>query len=225
MPDVTAPIDPKASVLPAREEQFDDLDQQTEAAHLGMWLFLSTEILFFGGLFAAYTVYRYSYPHAFAAGSHELLMWAGALDTVILLSSSFTMAMAVHAAQTGSRRPLVLFLLTSAAIGAGFLILHGYEYFKDYTDHHIPGKFFHYEGVAPDNKVELFFTLYFCMTGLHSLHVLIGVTALTVLAWQAWRGKFSKEYYTPVEVGGLYWHFVDIVWVFLFPLLYLVVRR
>lgn len=224
MPDATTTGTPP-SFPPACEEQFDDLDQQTEAAHLGMWLFLSTEILFFGGLFAAYTVYRYSYPHAFAAGSHALLLWAGALDTVILLCSSFTMAMAVHAAQTGSRRLLVFLLLTSAAIGACFLVLHGYEYFKDYGEHHIPGKFFHDDGPAPDNKVQLFFALYFCMTGLHSLHVFIGVTALTVLAWQAWRGKFTKEYYTPVEIGGLYWHFVDIVWVFLFPLLYLVARR
>ena len=225
MPDAPAAVETPPRVLPAREEQFDDLDQQTEAAHLGMWLFLSTEVLFFGGLFAAYTVYRYSYPRAFAAGSHELMMWAGALDTVILLCSSFTMAMAVHSAQTGSRRLLVFLLLVSAAIGTGFLVLHGYEYFTDYTDHHIPGKFFRYEGPAADNKVQLFFTLYFCMTGLHSLHVFIGVTALTVLAWQAWRGKFTKDYYTPVEVGGLYWHFVDMVWVFLFPLLYLVARR
>ncbi len=103
--------------------------------------------------------------------------------------------------------------------------MHGFEYYKDYADHHIPGKSFRYDGPAPDNKVQLFFVLYFCMTGLHSLHVLIGVVALTVLAWKAWRGKYTKEYYTPVEVGGLYWHFVDVVWVFLFPLLYLVARR
>ena len=212
-------------VLPAREQQFDDLGQQTEAAHLGMWLFLATEVLFFGGLFAAYAIYRFSYPHAFAAASHELLMWAGVLDTTILLCSSFVMAMAVHSAQTGSRRLLAFLLLLSAAIGAGFLVLHGYEYYRDFAEHHIPGKSFRYDGPAPDNKVQLFFTLYFCMTGLHSLHVLIGVGVLTVLAWQAWRGKFTKEYYTPVEVGGLYWHFVDIVWVFLFPLFYLVAHR
>ena len=216
MPDPVT-IDP-----PQLREQFDDLDQQTEAAHLGMWLFLTTEILFFGGLFAAYTIYRFSYPRAFEAGSHELLWWAGALDTAILLCSSFTMAMAVHAAQTGSRRPLAFLLVTSAMIGSAFLVLHGYEYFQDFRDHHVPGRRFHYDGPAPGNEVQLFFTLYFCMTGLHSLHVLIGVTALGVLAWQAWRGKFSRQYYTPVEIGGLYWHFVDIVWVFLFPLLYLI---
>ena len=225
MPEAAAITEPTRATSRPPEEQFDDLDQQTEAAHLGMWLFLATEVLFFGGLFAAYTVYRFSYPRAFAAGSHELLMWAGAADTAILLCSSFAMALAVHSAQTGGRRLLALLLLTAAAIGACFLVLHGYEYYKDYADHHIPGKLFRYDGPAPDNKVQLFFTLYFCMTGLHSLHVFIGVCALTVLAVQAWRGKFSKEYYTPVEVGGLYWHFVDVVWVFLFPLLYLVARH
>lgn len=212
--------------LPARAIQFDDLEQQTEAAHLGMWLFLSTEILFFGGLFGAYTVYRVSYPAAFAAGSKELLVWAGAADTAILLISSFAMAMAVHAAQTGARKLLAALLLTAAAVGALFLCLHGYEYYKDFADHHVPGRSFRYDGgEAPANQVQLFYLIYFLMTGLHSLHVTIGVVILTVLAVQAWRGKFSREYYNPIEVGGLYWHFVDIVWVFLFPLLYLVARH
>ena len=220
-PTTRVPVPP-----PAREEQFDDLDQQTEAAHLGMWLFLSTEILFFGGLFGAYTIYRVSYPEAFAAASRDLLMWAGAADTAILLISSFAMAMAVHAAQTGARRSLTFFLLLAAAFGAGFLCLHGYEYYKDFVEHHVPGRAFRYEGgEAPANQVQLFFLLYFLMTGLHSLHVTIGIIILTVLAVQAWRGKFSREYYNPIEVSGLYWHFVDIVWVFLFPLLYLIARH
>ena len=153
------------------------------------------------------------------------MMWAGALDTAILLCSSFAMALAVHAAQLGRRKRTALLLLSAAIIGSGFLMLHGFEYYKDFADHHVPGKSFRYDGPAPDNKVQLFFVLYFCMTGLHSLHVLIGVVALTVLAWKAWRGKYTSEYYTPVEVGGLYWHFVDVVWVFLFPLLYLVARH
>ncbi len=229
MPD-TAAASPSAVApsrpLPAREEQFDDLEQQTDAAHLGMWLFLSTEILFFGGLFGAYAIYRVAYPAAFAAASKELLMWAGAADTAILLVSSFAMAMAVHAAQTGARRLLTMLLLTAAAFGAVFLCLHGFEYYKDIHERHFPGLSFRYEGnAAPANQVQLFFVLYFCMTGLHSLHVFIGVAILTVLAVQAWRGKFTKDYYNPIEVGGLYWHFVDIVWVFLFPLFYLVARR
>ena len=210
---------------PAREEQFDDMAQQTEAAHLGMWLFLSTEILFFGGLFLAYTVYRVTWPRAFAAGSHELSVVAGSIDTAILLVSSFVMAMAVHVAKAGSQRLLAFLLLSAAAIGGCFLLVHGYEYYHDVIEHHLPGKGFHYDGPAPDNKVQLFFLLYFLMTGLHSLHVIIGVTALTVLAFKAWRGAYTKAYYNPVEIGGLYWHFVDIVWVFLFPLLYLVAPR
>ena len=204
------------------QEQFDDLDQQTEAAHLGMWLFLGTELLFFGALFAAYTVYRFSYPRAFAAGSHELIMWAGAADTAILLISSFAVALAVLAAQKDSRRLLTFLLLVAAGFGGAFLVLHGYEYYRDYVEHHVPGKHFLFHGDASDNKVQLFFVLYFCLTGLHTIHVTIGVILLTVIAWRAWRGEFTKEYYTPVEVSGLYWHFVDLVWVFLFPLLYLV---
>ena len=211
-----------AELQPAREMQFDDMAQQTEAAHLGIWLFLATEVLFFGGLFAAYTVYRYVYPHAFAAGSHELSLFAGSIDTTILLTSSFFMALAVHAARAGSRWLLGFLLFLAAALGAGFLVMHGYEYHQDYSENHLPGKWFHFEGHAPDNKVQLFFLLYFLMTGLHTLHVLIGVCILAVLGSLAWLGRFSKDYYNPVEVGGLYWHFVDLVWVFLFPLLYLV---
>ena len=214
-----------AKLPPAREHQFDDLVQQTEAAHLGMWLFLATEVLFFGGLFAAYTVYRFTYPQAFSAGSRELSLLAGALDTAILLTSSFAMALAVHAAQTGSRRVLAWLLLAAAGIGACFLALHGYEYHRDFVEHHVPGKAFHFQGDAPDNKVQLFFLLYFCMTGLHSLHVMIGVCLLTAVAMQAWRGRFTKDYYHPVEVVGLYWHFVDLIWVFLFPLFYLVAHH
>ena len=207
------------------EEQFDNLEQQTEAAHLGMWLFLGTELLFFGALFAAYTVYRFSYPRAFAAGSHELIWWAGAADTAILLLSSFAVAMAVHAAQTGSRLLVTFLLLAGATLGAAFLVLHGYEYYRDFAEHHVPGKMFRFQGDAPDNKVQLFYVLYFLMTGLHSLHVFIGVVLLTVIAFLAWRGKYTKEYYNPVEVTGLYWHFVDLVWVFLFPLFYLVAKH
>ncbi len=228
MPDATLPLvafEPPPEQRTAPAHQFDDMAQQTEAAHLGMWLFLSTEILFFGGLFAAYTVYRVTWPRAFAAGSHELMMWAGAADTAILLVSSFFVALAVHAAQTGSRRLLTFCLLTAAGIGACFLVLHGYEYYRDFAEHHVPGKGFRFEGSAPDNKVQLFFILYFCMTGLHSLHVIIGVAMLAIMAFQANRGKFSTHYYNPVEIGGLYWHFVDTVWVFLFPLFYLISPR
>jgi cytochrome c oxidase subunit 3 len=212
-----------ATVAPAH--QFEDLDQQTEAAHLGMWLFLGTEVLFFGGLFAAYTVYRCAYPQAFADASKHLSIVFGALDTAVLLISSFLMALGVHAAQTGNRKWLILFLLGAAGFGGLFLCLHGFEYYKDFTEHHFPGRHFHYESGALSHKAQLFFVLYFIMTGLHSLHVIIGVGLLGAMAWMAWRGRFSREYYTPVEVAGLYWHFVDAVWVFLFPLFYLISRH
>ena len=211
--------------LPAREQQFDDLAQQTETAQLGMWLFLATEVLFFGGLSVSYTVYRLTYPQAFAAGSNALSLLAGSLDTAILLTSSLAMALAVHAARAGSRWLCGLLLFTAATIGAGFLVVHGFEYYHDFTEHHVPGKLFAFAGDAPANQVQLFFLLYFLLTGLHSVHVTIGVGLLLVLALQAWAGRFSRDYYNPVEVGGLYWHFVDIVWVFLFPLLYLVAPR
>ena len=206
---------------------YDSLEQQTETGHLGMWLFLATEILFFGGLFTAYTVYRFNYPEAFTAASRTLSVLFGTLDTAILLTSSLSMALAVHAARAGRRGALIGFLLGAAALGTAFLCLHGYEYFHDLREGHLPGRGFRFEGNggAPANGVQLFFVLYFVMTGLHSLHVIVGVGLLLLMAFYAWRGQFSAEYHSPVEVTGLYWHFVDLVWVFLFPLLYLIPHR
>lgn len=206
-------------------EQFDDPAQQAEAAHLGMWLFLGTEVLFFGGLFVAYIVYRTAYPLAFADASRALSVACGTADTALLLISSFVMAMAVHAAKTGSRRLLSILLLSAATFGGLFLVLHGYEYWRDVAEGHLPGRNFRWEtGVAP-REVELFYVLYFIMTGLHTVHVLVGVALLVVMAALAWRGRFSSQYFTPIEITGLYWHFVDVVWVFLFPLLYLIGHR
>lgn len=214
-----------ADTKPTPAEQFDDPEQQAEAAHLGMWLFLGTEVLFFGGLFVAYTVYRTAYPQAFADASRALSVTCGAADTALLLISSFVMAMAVHAAKTGSRRLLSLLLLGAAAFGALFLVLHGYEYWRDVEEGHFPGSNFRWEGGATAPEAQLFYILYFVMTGLHTFHVLVGVAILAVMAAFAWRGRFSSTYFTPVEIAGLYWHFVDVVWVFLFPLLYLVGHR
>ena len=221
MPDLDT-LETPALAPPA--PQFDRFEQRTEAAHLGMWLYLGTEILLFGGLFAAYVAYRHAYPETFAAAGGELSVVFGTLDTIILLCSSFAMAMAVHAAQMGRRRALTLLLLAAAALGALFLVSHGYEYYQDVRAHHWPGKHFRFEG-APANQAQLFFVLYFTLTGLHSLHVLIGVGILVYFSWRAWGWRYSKHYYTPVELAGLYWHFVDIVWVFLFPLLYLIPRH
>lgn len=200
-------------------EQFDDLQQQEETATVGMWTFLGTEILFFGGLFLAYTVYRVTYPQAFAEGSHHGNLLLGSLNTAILLTSSLSMAFSVHAAQAGRRKSLLLFLSITLFFGLAFLALKGLEYSEHISEGLLPGA-----GFRPDlsRGVQMFFVLYFLMTGLHALHMLIGCGVIGVLLRMAWKGKFTPEYSNPVEISGLYWHFVDIVWVFLYPLFYLI---
>ena len=204
---------------------FDDLAQQHEANRLGMWIFLATEIMFFGAVFVAYTVYRFNYPDAFAAGSRLLDVVLGTINTGVLLLSSLTMALAVYSAETGRRKLLVAFLLITMLLGLTFLGIKGLEYYHKYQEQLIPlaGLPFAYEGAAPE-QVALFLSLYLTMTGIHALHLLIGIGALAVFIFLAWRGHFTRGDYVPVELLGLYWHFVDIVWVFLFPLLYLVDR-
>lgn len=203
--------------------QFDDPEQQHESSYLGMWVFLATEVLFLGGLFASYSVYRFTYPEAFTAASRHLFMWLGAVNTAVLLCSSLTMALAVHAAQRGRRGRLIGFLIATMLLGLMFLGIKATEYYLEYQEHLVPlkGFIFAYEGPDP-RKAELFFNFYFAMTGLHALHVIIGVGIVGLMAVLAWRNRFSAQYSTPVELGGMFWHFVDIVWVFLFPLLYLV---
>ena len=204
--------------------QFDDVEQQYEAASLGMWVFLLTEIMFFGGLFTGYTVYRAAYPAAFAEGSHHLDIVLGGINTAVLIGSSLTMALAVHSAQLGERQALTCFLLLTMLLGLVFLGIKGVEYAHKFEEHLVPGHAFLVEGPhAP--QVQLFFGFYFGMTGMHALHMIIGLGILAVLAWQAWRRQFSPAYFTPVELAGLYWHFVDLVWIFLFPLLYLLGRH
>jgi len=205
----------------ALAHQFDDLAQQYEASNLGMWTFLLTEVMFFGGLFVSYTVYRTAYLAGFIAGSQHLNVLLGTLNTAVLLSSSLTMALAVHAAQEGHTRLLRRFLLLTMLLGLMFLGIKGYEYVLEYHESLVPVLNFAYTGPhAP--QVKLFMIFYFVMTSLHALHMLIGLSLLTVLVVLAWRERFSAAYHTPVEVIGLYWHFVDIVWIFLYPLLYLV---
>ncbi len=222
---------------------FDDPQQQYTAAELGMWLFLATEVLFFGGVFCGYAVYRYWHPAAFAEGSHHLDVPLGAINTAVLLTSSLTMALAVRAAQTSERRAIVRNLVLTLLLGAVFLGIKGYEYYHKYEERLVPGPNFvltrdehaaanrNEMGRSTDSalneatdggSIELFFSLYFLMTGLHALHMVIGIAILGVLIIAADRGAFSASYFTPVEMTGLYWHFVDIVWVFLFPLLYLI---
>ncbi len=205
-------------------EQFNEIEQQREASTLGMWLFLATEVLFFGGLFMGYTTYRVLYPGLFEAGSEHLKIYLGGSNTGILLTSSFTMALAVQAAQLGRKKALVRFLLLTAALGLLFLGVKGYEYHQDYVEHLVPGVNYQATEGLPQ-EASLFFWIYFAMTGLHAIHVLVGTVTMAVLAFLAHREHYSSESYTTVENAGLYWHFVDIVWIFLFPLLYMVGHR
>ncbi len=204
--------------------QFDDVGQQYEAASLGMWVFLLTEIMFFGGLFTGYVVYRAAYPLAFAEGSQHLDILLGGVNTAVLIGSSLTMALAVHSAQVGERRALVRFLLLTMLLGLVFLGIKGLEYAHKFEEHLVPGGGFLSLGPHAQ-QIQLFFGFYFSMTGMHALHMVIGIAVLALLAWQAWRGRFSPAYFTPIELTGLYWHFVDVVWIYLFPLLYLLGRH
>ena len=204
--------------------QFDDVGQQRRAVTLGMWAFLVNEVMFFGGLFGTYTIYRMLYPHAFHDGSHHLDVTLGTINTGVLIASSLTMALAVWSAEHGKRRALVGFLLGTLALGMVFVGIKIVEYHGKWVDHLVPGPHFTWHG--PDGQhVQLFYSLYFAMTGFHALHMLVGFGLLSWLIIDAQRGRFGPSYWAPVEMVGLYWHFVDIVWIFLFPLLYLIGRH
>jgi len=202
---------------------FDDAGQHYDAVSLGMWIFLATEVMFFGGLFTAYIIYRMRNPEAFAAAGHHLYMWLGAVNTAILLTSSWTMALAVHAAKHDDRRAAVRKLLLTAGLGALFLLIKAVEYYLDAHEHLVPGATFRASWSQPTANVQLFFFLYFVMTGLHAVHMLVGVGVMLTLAARASMSrKPMRSLANAVDMAGLYWHFVDIVWIFLFPLLYLV---
>jgi cytochrome c oxidase subunit III len=210
---------------PYLQHHFDSMEQQAEASTLGMWVFLVTEIMFFGGLFMAYLVYRHASPMGFQEASHHLNIYWGAANTAILIISSLTMALAVRAAQTSQPvKTQVFWLVWTMILGAAFLGIKAIEYTDKFTHHTVPGPFFQWEGLYP-KPAEQFYSLYFAMTGLHALHMVIGLGIMAVITYMAARKTFDSEYYTPVEVAGLYWHFVDIVWIFLFPLLYLIGRH
>lgn len=222
----------------ALQHHFDNLEQQRDATTLGMWTFLVTEIMFFGGLFFAYTLYRARYPEAFAAGSSVLNIYLGGINTAVLIGSSLTMAMAVYFAQIGSRKMLIAFLLATMVLGSVFLGIKAYEYADKFRHNTYPGatpfgidekhveEFQEHHGAFPPlRNVQMFYVIYYGMTGIHALHMVIGIVALGFLTFYAWRGAYSAEYNSPIELTGLYWHFVDIVWIFLFPLLYLIGRH
>ena len=241
---------------PALQHHFSSMAQQKEAAVIGMWVFLLTEILFFGGLFVAYMIYRIWYFDAFAEASRSLDLFWGGLNTAVLIFSSLTMAMAVRSAQTNKRMATVNWLVLTMILGCVFLGVKVIEYSEKFEHHHVPGPNFVWASehetaaaehgtlpgageaapaaahrqlsLTPDQlqrTTQIYFSLYFTMTGLHALHMIIGIGLMSVITWMSWKGKFDAEYYTPVEMSGLYWHFVDIVWIFLFPLLYLLGRH
>jgi len=200
---------------------FTDMEQQREAGTLGMWAFLITEILFFGGLFCAYLVYRTRFPEVFVQASQELNVVLGGVNTVVLLASSLTVALAVHAAQEGKKKTIMTYLWVTLVCGFAFLVIKSFEYAHKIEHHLVPGKSFHFAGSVGD-QAQIYFSLYFMMTGIHALHMIIGIGLLIWLMTRVQRDHFNTEYYGPVEIFGLYWHFVDIVWIFLYPLLYLI---
>lgn len=202
------------------EIQFQDAERQHHAAKLAMWVFLSTEVMFFAALFTAYTAYHIYYPATFKACSHHMERWVATFETGDLLTSSMFMALAISSIKHG-RRWLASMLLSLTFIGgAVFLVLHGHEYYSDYIEGSLPGRFYHLKEIH-DAGAPIFYTVYFFMTGLHSFHVFVGMCLIGYVTFKNHRGRYSAEYYTPVENVGLYWHFVDMVWVFLYPMFYL----
>lgn len=240
---------------PELRHHFADVEQQRNAASLGMWWFLGTEIMFFGGMFCGYLIYRRIYFPEFAVASRSISLFWGTLNTAVLICSSLTVAMAVRAAQLGKRQLQVKLLLATLFFGIVFLGVKAKEWTDKYKEHHIP-TFSEYNAVSGEGdlikdheqllgldklkddpvkyqerkaeiqqRTKIFFSLYFALTGMHAIHMIVGVGIFAVITFMAWKGRFTPEYHTPLEIAGLYWHFVDIVWIYLFPLLYLIDRR
>ena len=201
--------------------QFDTLEQQHDASRLGMWLFLATEILFFGDLFMGYAVFHLLHPQAFSEAVKQTNLLCGSINAALLLTSGLTMVLGVTAIQTGRSRACVNWVLLTTALGVAFLAVKGVEYADDIAKGLVPGRHFAIHGQPSE---QIFFWLYWIMTGLHAIHLIIGIGLLAVIAWMTKRGRFSAQYATPVELVGIYWGFVDIIWIFLFPLLYLIGR-
>jgi cytochrome c oxidase subunit 3 len=220
------------------QHHFDTLGQQKAAASLGMWVFIAQEIMFFGGMFTAYMIYRLWYYAGYTAASRELDLVLGGINTAVLIASSLTVALAVHAAHEDKQRQILWYLGGTLLLGLVFLVIKYFEYESKFQLHHahhanamvrlFPMQgWFHVDGeLAPvANQMRMFMILYFALTGMHALHMVIGIALLLVIMNMARKGAFTPRWYTPVEMFGLYWHFVDIVWIFLFPLLYLVNRH
>jgi cytochrome c oxidase subunit 3 len=210
---------------PNLRHHFDTMAQQFDSATLGMWVFLLTEIMFFGGMFGAYTVYRGMYPEAFASTSKHMDAFWGGLNTAVLIVSSLTMVLAVRAARLGQQKALQIFLVLTMIFGLAFLGVKAIEYHAHWVERMVPYWNWdpNYDGQPQyARQAQILFCFYFFMTGFHALHMVVGVSLMLVILTMARRGAFNAQYFTPVEISGLYWHFVDIVWIFLFPLLYLI---
>jgi cytochrome c oxidase subunit 3 len=200
---------------------FADMEQQRDSAKLGMWVFLLTEVLLFGGLFCVYAIYRAWHPEMFFNAHKQLSVWMGATNTIVLIVSSVTMALAIRCMQLNQRKPAVRFIIATLALAGVFLVIKYFEYAHKIHLGQLPGKYYTFTGLEGTNP-HVFFSVYFMMTGLHGFHVLCGMGAMIWLLRRIRKGEFSTEYYTPIEMTGLYWHLVDLIWIFLFPLLYLI---
>ncbi len=203
------------------QHHFADMDQQTDAAKLGMWVFLVTEVLLFGGLFGFYTFYRAMYPDMFHEAHKVLDVTMGTINTFVLITSSLTMALSIRAMQLGKKQQTVGYLVATLVFAAVFLVIKYFEYSHKFHLGMLPGKFYTYDGIDAVNP-HIFFSVYFLMTGLHGIHVIIGMIIIAWVLVRTLRDDFSQEYYNPIEITGLYWHLVDLIWIFLFPLLYLI---
>lgn len=203
------------------EHHFSDVEQQRESAKLGVWLFLLTEILLFGGLFCFYAVYRAWNPDIFHNAHYFLDVNMGALNTIVLITSSVTMALAIRSMQLDQKRNTMILLGVTLFLATMFLVIKYFEYAHKIHLGQLPGKFYTFTGVEGTNP-HIFFSVYFLMTGLHGIHVIAGMGLITWLMVKTQRNRFSSQYYTPLEMTGLYWHLVDLIWIFLFPLFYLI---
>jgi cytochrome c oxidase subunit 3 len=203
------------------QHHFMNAEQQFSSSKLGMWLFLFTEIMFFGGLFVAYIIYRAWNPELFTLAATQLDTMLGAVNTVVLIASSLTIALAIRAAQLNNQKQTLYLLITTIALACVFLVIKYFEYTHKFDLGIYPGAMYTFEGIDHP-KASVFFSIYYMMTGLHGLHVVIGIGLMIWLVVRTRAGDYSSEYYTPVEMTGLYWHLVDIIWIFLFPLMYLI---
>jgi cytochrome c oxidase subunit 3 len=206
---------------PHLAHHFDTIEKQDYAVRLGMWLFLGTEVLLFGGLFLGYTVYRHFYHEAFHEASRHLDLWAGVTNTIVLITSSLTVALAYYEIKRDNAKRAAGLLIFTILCALVFLVIKSIEYAHKFQEGALPGAYYHYEEVTAPGA-NLYYTIYFLATGLHAIHVIVGMSILVWVLARLMKGHFSSTYYVPVELGGLYWHLVDLVWIFLFPLLYLI---